>query len=209
MEVRPKNLKNGTATPGDGTATGSGSGTGSSAGEWADVVTLVEAKAQTRVEISAEDTYIQTLITAARELCEAFTRRAFLTTHFLAYLDAFPKAADTIVLPRSPVASVDSIKYYDADNALQVLAASTYDVDTRSEPARITLAYGASWPSEYDRLNAVEIAFTAGYGAASDVPQAVKQAVLVTVADWYLNREGQGDLPPAAKRLLWLCRAEV
>ena len=59
-----------------------------------------------------------------------------------------------------------------------------------------------------DRLDAVRIAFDAGYGAADAVPQAIKQAILMIVAHWYEHREtvvvgtGAVDIPLGANALL-------
>ena len=41
-------------------------------------ITLVEAKAHLRVDFSDEDTYIDTLIVAARRYCEAYCNRVFI-----------------------------------------------------------------------------------------------------------------------------------
>jgi hypothetical protein len=69
-----------------------------------------------------------------------------------------------IFLPFPPLVSVDSIKYVDDATGTQTtLAASEYSVDAVSEPARITPAYGKSWPATRNQAGAVEVTFTAGY----------------------------------------------
>jgi uncharacterized phiE125 gp8 family phage protein len=51
-------------------------------------------------------------------------------------------------------------------------------------------AYGQTWPSvRADTYNAVEIQFTSGYGTASAVPQAIRNGMLLLVANWFENRE--------------------
>ena len=100
------------------------------------------------------------------------------------------KTGFEIYLPLPPLQSVESIKYYDATTQLlTTLDPSQYIVDTVSEPARITPAYGASWPATLSRINAVEIAFTCGYGLAVAVPQAIKQWMLVRIGSMYEHRE--------------------
>jgi uncharacterized phiE125 gp8 family phage protein len=54
----------------------------------------------------------------------------------------------------------------------------------------VTPAYDKVWPSARSVRDAVQIRFIAGYGdAASDVPQAIKQAILLLVGHWFENRE--------------------
>jgi uncharacterized phiE125 gp8 family phage protein len=82
-----------------------------------------------------------------------------------------------------------------------VLDPSAYQMDAASAPAR--LLRKSEPPANLRAVNAVEIAFTAGYGAASAVPGPVKQAILQIVADLYTNRGDEADIvSPAAQALL-------
>ena len=46
-----------------------------------------------------------------------------------------------------------------------------------------------AWPSAAPHANGIEIAFTAGYGdAAADVPEPIRQALLLLIAHWYEHR---------------------
>lgn len=95
-----------------------------------------------------------------------------------------------LFLPMPPLQSVDSISYYDqATGVLTLLDPSQYIVDDVSEPARITPAYGTSWPATQNRINAVEVTFTCGFGAPSDVPEGIQNWVLIRVGTLYENRE--------------------
>jgi len=52
-----------------------------------------------------------------------------------------------------------------------------------------------SWPATYDKINAVEIIYSAGYGAAgSNVPKPLKQAMYLILGHLYENREQVGDI---------------
>jgi uncharacterized phiE125 gp8 family phage protein len=53
-------------------------------------------------------------------------------------------------------------------------------------------------------VNAIEVRFTAGFGAASAVPEDLRQAILLAVAHWFDHRgDGEGGaLPLAALDLL-------
>lgn len=150
-------------------------------------VTAAEFKLWSRIDTSADDTLIASLITAARRWCEDYCDRAFINTTFDLALDSFRQP---IRLPRAPLSSVTSISYVDTAGSTQVLSSSVYRVDSISEPARITLAYAQSWPSIQQVTNAVTIRFVAGYGsAASDVPEGIKTAIKEVAASLYEQRE--------------------
>jgi len=72
------------------------------------------------------------------------------------------------------------VKYYDTDNTLTTLSSTVYDVLGPSEaPAFLQPAEGESWPTTYQRPDSVVIRFDAGFGAASAVPDVLKEAVLM------------------------------
>jgi uncharacterized phiE125 gp8 family phage protein len=173
-------------------------------------VSLAEAKLQCRVDISADDALITALIVAAREMAETITRRALITQTWDWVLDAFPQG-DRLEIPMPPLQSVTSITYVDQDEASDTVSSDDYVVDTDGEPGRVVLKSSATWPSVTLRVaNGVAVRFVAGYGdAASDVPQAIRQAMLLTIGHWYENREdsvGVGNIqriPIGATSLLW------
>ena len=73
-----------------------------------------------------------------------------------------------------------------------VLAATAYSTDTLGEPARVYLKDIPS--ATLRRYNAVEIAFTCGYGAAAgNVPEPLRQAIKLLAAHWYENRVAVGE----------------
>ncbi len=128
------------------------------------------------------------LITAAREYIEEAARRALVTQTWKLYLDRWP-VVDYIALPRPPLQSVTSLKYTDKDGTQTTWNSSNYLVDTASEPGRLVLAYGASWPNvTLQTVNPIEITYVCGYGANA-VPKRWEQAVLLLAAHWYENRE--------------------
>lgn len=155
-------------------------------------VTLTEVKAQLRIDGTDEDTYLELLISAARDYIEQYTARALLNQTWYAYLDKFPTTREVIYLPKSPLSSVSSIKYTDNDGVTQTWGSSNYVVDAQtSSPARISLAYNTAWPTSVrPQANAVVIEFVAGYGAtAASLPAGIRQAALILIAHWYENRE--------------------
>lgn len=159
------------------------------------------------------DPEISSLIKAARIYCETVTGRAFITRTLVYKLDAFPSCESEIRLPRPNLLSVASVQYIDTNGDTQTFSSSDYSVDTASLPGRIILGYGESWPSTRSQPNAVTITYTAGYGPArSDVPETIKAAIKLKLADLYENREASivgtsHTANPALEALLWSERA--
>jgi len=151
------------------------------------VISLSEAKAFLRIDSDYDDdnTYITSLINVATQVVEEFTRRRLMTQTYNIFYDEFPPYIDLQV---GDVASVTHIKYYDADNTLQTLAASNYDVDTKVRPGRIYESETGDFPNTYERPNAVEVEFIVG-GTASDVPAPIVQAIYIIVGRYYENRQ--------------------
>jgi len=156
---------------------------------------------------SVEDTLLSRLITAAREYCESFQNRAFITQTWYLWLDAWPVE---IKVPLPPLLSVTSIKYYDTTNAEATMTASDYYADTNSTPGRVVLAWGKTWPGTTLRpANGICVEFVCGYGATSaSVPAAVRQAMLLLIGHLYENREAVSEkpltqVPMAVESLLW------
>jgi len=164
-------------------------------------VSLDEAKAYLRIDTNDEDALISGLIAAAREYCESFQNRAYITQTWELSFDDFPNMP--LKLPRPPLVSVESVKVIDTTGAEITLDTSDYIVDTDSEPGRIAFASGKCWPSvELSPVNAVKIRYTAGYDDAQKVPQSVKQAMLIYIAHRYENPDTD-DVPEVVRTLLW------
>lgn len=199
-------------------------------------ISLVEAKLHLRVDSdnTADDDLINFLITAAREYAENFTGRCLFTTEIDAFYDAFPPSefqlgpvnyqlanvlypsGGCIWLPRSPVQTIEFVKYYDSNNTLQTLDPSLYLLDNVSEPSRLVPTYAQKfWQFTLPIPNAVQVRLKVGYDDSNSalVPASIRQAIKMMIAAWYEFREAAvlpprgtiQDLPPviAADRLLW------
>jgi len=161
------------------------------AGPAAEPVTLEETKAHLRVEFADDDALIGGLIRAARECAESAINRKLITQRWRVYEDKIPSPPE-FSLPFAPVQTVDWVRLWDAANNGSVLAVTAYSVDVVSEPARVWLKDSPSVTLR--RYNAVEIAFTCGYGAAAtNVPEPLRQAVKLLAAHWYENRIAVAD----------------
>lgn len=126
------------------------------------------------------------LIIGARRAAERKTHCKLITQTWDYSLDAFP--GWELRVPNPPLQSVTSITYVDSDGASQTLAASSYTVDIKSQPARITPAYGLVWPVTRAQVNAVTVRFVCGFGAASAVSDETKNWMLVRIKHQYDNR---------------------
>jgi uncharacterized phiE125 gp8 family phage protein len=183
-------------------------------------VTLDEAKAHLRLDSNADDAYVEALITAARERVEIFLRRALITQTFEFTLDGFPVnpslifTTSVIDLPRPPLQAIESIKYLNTAGSEQTLPPESYVIDASSdEIGRIALAWTQYWPFTRCSINSVVIRFVAGYGdAPENVPQVIRQGILIEISNLYENREdivvGQNiSMLSLSERLLWPYRA--
>lgn len=165
----------------------------------AEPVTLAEAKAHLKIDTSDEDALLATLITAARARAEWHTGRAFVTQSWCLKHDSWPP--DGIAeIPLPPLRSVSEIVVTDRAGIRTVLAPEHYAVDTAAEPGRVIFDEPQR---NLRRHDALEIAFTAGYGDAGAVPAAVKEAILQIVADLHSHRGDEaGTVSPAGQTLL-------
>lgn len=171
-----------------------------------ELLTTAETKSHLRVDVTDDDTLIAAMIVAARVAAEAYTRRSFITTVWEYSLDESEIDSDWFELPSAPLQSIVSVTSYDDDNNGTVFGASNYYADTNSEPGRISLVQGSTWPTDLRDRNSLVIRYKAGWGdAVDDIPdqweEPIKRATLVTVANMYENR-GDASLPDTAKALL-------
>jgi len=155
----------------------------------AEPITTAQAKTHLRVDVSADDTFIDLLVAEAREWMENHLRRALITQTWDLFMDEFP-SNDEIEVPMAPLSSVTSVKYIDNNGDQQTWDSANYRVDTDHEPGRITPAYGVVWPTIRPITKAVEIRFVAGYGTAgTDLPQPVMRALYMMVGQMYEQRQ--------------------
>ncbi|HNT63666.1 MAG TPA: head-tail connector protein [Candidatus Desulfobacillus denitrificans] len=150
-------------------------------------VTVSEAKTHLRVDVSDDDTYIDTLIAVATRIAEDRTGRALMTQTWDLLLDAFPAAE--IMVGKLPIQSITHVKYYDPDSALQTIDSADYVLDPDVLPGWVLPAYGLAWPATLDSANVVMVRFVAGYADAASVPAPIRQWILLSVGQLYQQRE--------------------
>ena len=166
-------------------------------------ISLAEAKLHLRVDIDDDDDLISSLITTVRIYAESITNRALIQQTWDYFADAVP-ASDRIVVPLPPLISVTGLYYTPYGAGESTLSSAYYTVDTNSTPGRVVLNSGYAWPGDTLAVaNGFRMRFVAGYGAAgSNVPQAIRQAMLLLIGYYYENREAGGSLR-AVDMLLW------
>ena len=167
-------------------------------------VSLAEARAHLRVGIADDDALISSLIIAARRVAEARTGLCFISQRWQAFRDGWPPDG-VIPLGQWPVRVVEELAVYGEDDQKAVIDPAHYVVDFTSRPARLLLRGSRQWPRPGRMINGIGLRVEAGYGtAAADVPQPLREAVLLLVAHWYGQRgdeQGPG-LPVSLGSLL-------
>ena len=148
-------------------------------------VDLQAVKSHLRIKHDDDNSTIARLVRAATRWAEGLTGRKFVSETYDWRLPRFP-AGRCIEMPRAPLSSVTSVKYQDVDDSQQTFAAASYNVSTPTDkPGVLELDADKSWPSIYDRRDAVEIRFVAGYGTPAKCPDDVKAAICLHVEAFY------------------------
>jgi uncharacterized phiE125 gp8 family phage protein len=176
----------------------------------AEPVSLSEAKLWMKVDGDDDDALISSLIIAARDYCQQYEGRAYVEQEITAYADNYRRI---FYLPVSPVLTVESVEYRDADEAWQTVSSDYYTLRNEFDPAYIEFDLtGLSYTlSLYP--NRIRVVFTAGYRYddngewAGSVPDRVKAAMCLLIGHWYEHRiascEAQlKEIPMGVKSLL-------
>ena len=169
-------------------------------------VSLAEAKAWLREDMSENDALINGLIAAAADLVERQTgevvsgRRVVTASYRVFGLQ--------IILPRWPLVAVQSVQYDAIDGTEATISSGAWRVREAAGRPSIIPAAGEEWPALEPTRGTVRVAVMVGYETRADVPEALRQAVLRLVANWYNNREAvvvgtiSSELPLGVSALL-------
>ena len=143
-------------------------------------VAVSELKRHLRLDTSDLDDILAGLITAARQVCE--TDELWQCLLDQACVDRFSDFQDPMELHWQPVDSVSSITYVDSDGVTQTLSSDVYELGHVNGVGVVRLKYDQQWPTIRGHEDDVTVNYTAGYGAASDVPVRVRQWILMYAA---------------------------
>jgi uncharacterized phiE125 gp8 family phage protein len=170
-------------------------------------LTLTEVKNHLRIDNTDSDDELTLLLAAARSHVETRTNRQLMQATYELTLDRWPSSG-VLTLRMPPLSSVTSVVYYDENGSSQTFSSDNYHVDTATEPGRVVLEDGESWPNLDIRPAAVTVTYIAGQASSDDVPDAAKLATLQLLAHWFENREAVAfggnptELPHAIEALI-------
>ncbi|MBZ5760274.1 head-tail connector protein [Rhizobium sp. VS19-DR104.2] len=163
----------------------------------APIVTIADIRRHI-VELPQEDeSYVEMLALAATSWIDGPTgwlgRALGIQTLELTTDGFWSPCGDAIPLPFPPVLEVVSVIYADPSGQMVTLASGAYRADVGG--VRPT---SGTWPDTADRSDAVRIRFKVGWAVfdksdppqlVSDVPAAIRVAILMLVGQWYRTRE--------------------
>lgn len=131
------------------------------------------------------------------------TQRSFICRKRRVTLDRFPdvcRLVGAIQLDMGPVQPGVEVKFIDTVGAVQTLDPQDYDVDDVGVPSWCVPGMGKAWPATRERMNAVTVDYTAGYGdSADDVPECAQQYILLRLADLWDPATREFKDTPASK----------
>ncbi len=151
-------------------------------------ITTAEAKEFMGIDYSDHDTMIDTFIQAGREWAEKYTGRAFITQTLIARIVPI---MEEIALPYPPIGTVSEVKSTWQDDEETLTDGTDFHVIGDQDKHLEISAYGTSstatrriTPDVFaDRE--LKVTYTAGYGAAAAVPEAIKLAIKMIVKTSY------------------------
>ena len=168
------------------------------------VVSVTDIKAQLRIDSSDEDTLLGYYIDAATDMAENYCNRHFITHQYKLYFNEQVNKA-SLIFPNCTLEEAGSnkpINWLDENGAAQ--NSDKAYIDAFSNPSLVYLS--SDFPGTTLKDNAANTFyfwFNTGYGATSaDVPEAIKQAIKLIVADMYYFREDRKRQFPMASQIL-------
>lgn len=168
-------------------------------------ISTAECKANMRVDGSDEDTLIASLATTACRVVQERAGKA-LGSQTWAYSLEGMTSDEVVPLPVFPVSSITEIAYQDEADDAQTMLTTDFYLFGDDDSAAIQPKEGVTWPTTYDRPDAVTITFAAGMTP----PENLKQAALLLVAHWYENRSATSDalseIPEGVEMLIGIDR---
>ena len=183
------------------------------------VVTTAELKAQLRIDTSDEDTLLATYISAATQMAEHYCNRHFINARYeMFFYEDLPSTFSlyfpdvTMDFGQSLPESDDGLFYLvdGTDNTYGVVGFNSYILKNSNpyifcksssfvEPSGIVPMEGM----DGDNKSRWIFRFKTGMGAAaSNIPDAIKQAIKLIASDMYYFREDRKRAFPMASEIL-------
>jgi uncharacterized phiE125 gp8 family phage protein len=176
-------------------------------------ISLAEAKAQLNLDLSESDALVAGFVRSATEAIENMTGLRLLDQVWDYSIDAFPGRCGWIRLPLAPLTSIVQITYMNEQGTVLTLLPATYLVRGIGsvQPGRIILGVDQQWPTTWRGVGAVTIRMRVGWPTHNQVPEDLRQSVMMLVAYWFNQREAASigpdsgpvsDVPFSVKQIL-------
>lgn len=173
-------------------------------------ITVAEAADHLRIDAEGspaeypEQALLESIIIAARELCEGLSGLALVPQIAEVGLNAFPFdwVQNGIRIPILPIRGVLSVTYPNGAGGTTTLGSDLYALNNYERPAVLYPAYGTSWPSLTPFPGQAVVRLSAGYDLPGDspleypLPKSIRAAMLLVIGHLYENREQVTDATP-------------
>lgn len=166
----------------------------------ADLMPLADLKVHCQIDPdqTEHDAWLMSRLRAAVNISQDYCRTAWVEQQIRLVGEEFPSGwRGAIALPIGPVISVQSVNYRNAAGELVTLENDLdYVLILGTNPEKISHGYSTWWPSNASCFpGSVTVDYLAGYpsagspAGADQVPDEIKEACAMLVADWFNNRE--------------------
>ena len=168
------------------------------------VVSYTDIKSQLRIDSNDEQNLLEAYIDAATDMAENYCNRHFITHQYKLYFNEQVQTA-SLIFPNCTLEEAGSnkpVNWVDENGDAQ--SSDKAYIDAFSNPSLVYLS--SDFPGTTLKDNAANTFyfwFNTGYGTNSaDVPEAIKQAIKLIVADMYYFREDRKRQFPMASQIL-------
>jgi hypothetical protein len=178
-------------------------------------VSLDDAKLHLRVDGTADDELIRSMITSARASCERRMQRSILPQSWALTQSSFRHpwfehnghllhgltfnadwyrarthgSPDSIALPNPPIRSVTSVTYLNTALQRVTLDPSAYRLAVIGETLALLRPVGAQWPQTAREPDAVIVTYKAGWADPAQIPAPIISWIKLRIGALYDNRE--------------------
>lgn len=173
-----------------------------------DPITTAEAKAWARIRTSDDDSIVDALISSVTLFGEKFTNRVFITRTIEGFFSGLEvtrfETVPFLRIRRAPLIAISSV---------EVFSGGAYGAFTdfqlkQTQGFSLLLFENGIFDADpdVDIPYPIKVTFTAGYGAAADIPSDIKTALKAHLAFLYENRgdvvaEGKLSMPLETKSI--------
>jgi len=137
-------------------------------------------------ENTARNAALNRMITAAREKCEDYVRRAIITQTVDVWFDS-ESGIGIIDLPRGPIQSITKFSVFDSSNEEIIVDPASYSLVGDAILTKTLL------PAHRPRLG-ICVRQVCGFGGSAATPKVLVEGMLELIAHWWTNPAGEPAL---------------